>query len=96
MFNFFKANCIAIYILAIAAFFIELPWQSGPIIQRIALIIVLAHCAEAVLAFKHVRAYKGPLAISLLLTLLFGLLHWLPIARQSNAQNREATATGQK
>jgi uncharacterized protein YhhL (DUF1145 family) len=90
MFNFLKINCLAIYLLAIVAFFIELPWQSGPILQRIAIIILLAHCVEAVIAFKHVKAYKGSVGVSLLLTLLFGLLHWLPIARQNKPQVREA------
>jgi hypothetical protein len=30
--------------------------------------------------FRHVRLYKGPVAVSILLTLLFGLLHWKPLA----------------
>ena len=30
--------------------------------------------------FRHVRRYRGPLALSVLLTLLFGLLHWKPLA----------------
>jgi hypothetical protein len=27
-----------------------------------------------------VRLYKGPLAVSIILTLLFGFLHWKPLA----------------
>ena len=34
--------------------------------------------------FKHVRKYRGPLAVSVLLTLLFGLLHWKPLAQRRN------------
>jgi hypothetical protein len=30
--------------------------------------------------FRHVRLYKGSLAVSIILTLLFGLLHWKPLA----------------
>lgn len=30
--------------------------------------------------FKQVRLYHGPLAVSMLLTLLFGLLKWKPLA----------------
>ena len=33
--------------------------------------------------FKHVRLYRGPLAASVVLTLLFGLLHWKPMADQA-------------
>jgi hypothetical protein len=45
-----------------------------------------AHAVEAVVAFKYVRRYPGALAVSVLLTLLFGLLHILPLARQSSAR----------
>lgn len=85
MFKLLKAGCIALYALAIAALFVELPMGSGPIFQRIAIVILLAHALESVVAFKHVKAYQGPFAKSLCLTLLFGLLHWLPIAKASNA-----------
>jgi hypothetical protein len=30
--------------------------------------------------FKHVRRYAGPLWVSMVLTMLFGLLHWKPLA----------------
>ena len=33
--------------------------------------------------YKHVRLYRGPLAASVVLTLLFGLLHWKPLADQA-------------
>jgi hypothetical protein len=35
---------------------------------------------ELLFMFRHVRLYKGPLAVSVVLTLLFGLLHWKPLA----------------
>ena len=94
MLNFLKANCIALYLLALIAVFVELPWQSGPILQRVALVILATHCAEAVLAFKLVKAYKGPLAASLLLTFFFGLLHWWPISRQNGANADPSSNAG--
>jgi hypothetical protein len=94
MLHFLKANCIALYLLATAAIFVELPWQSGPILQRVALIFLAAHGAEAVFAYKHVKAYKGPLSTSLLLTLLFGLLHWWPIAKQNSAASGPTSQSG--
>ena len=33
-----------------------------------------------ILMFDKVRLYRGPLAVSILLTLLFGLLHWKPLS----------------
>ena len=41
------------------------------------------HSVELLLMFKHVRLYRGPLAVSMLLTLLFGVLHWMPLARKA-------------
>ena len=40
---------------------------------------------EMAFAFKYIKAYKGPLLHSLILALLFGLLHWLPLARAGKA-----------
>ena len=55
---------------------LDLPFDA----TRAALILLAIHVTELVFVFKHVRAYKGPLAVSVLLTLLFGLLHWKPLA----------------
>jgi hypothetical protein len=35
-----------------------------------------------------VRLYRGPLAISVALTLLFGLLHWKPLADEKAREAR--------
>ena len=39
------------------------------------------HALECLLAFKSIKRYTGPLWVSLALSLLFGLLHWMPLAR---------------
>ena len=41
--------------------------------------VLVLHTLELVFLFRHVRLYRGPLAISVILTLLFGLLHWKPL-----------------
>ncbi len=87
--QFLKANVIGLYLLALASLVVELPWGSGPVFRTVALATVAIHAVELVLAFKHVRAYRGPLAVSVLLTLTFGLMHWLPIAK-SNASAGKA------
>lgn len=85
-----KAGCLGLYALAIAAFFVAIP--GGDWIQRIALLILVAHGLELVAMFKHVKAYRGPLWKSVALTLLFGLLHWLPIAKgQAKASQQAGT-----
>ena len=88
--TFFRANLVALYLLALVATVAVLPWGIGPLVQRVALITLVIHVAETVLAFKHVRDYRGSLLNSVVLSLLFGLLHWLPIAKAQ----RQAGAPG--
>jgi len=89
--TFLKANCIALYLLAIGALFTELLWGSGPYLQRLALALVAVHAIETVVAFKHVKAYRGPLWASIALSLLYGLLHWWPLAKRHNGTAPSAT-----
>ena len=49
--------------------------------QKAALILLAAHTLELLFAFKSVQRYRGPLIDSIALTLLFGLLHWKPLAK---------------
>ncbi len=89
LFTLLKAACLATYALAIAAWAGILPAGFAGNAQTIAVVILCAHVLELVFMFRHVRLYRGPLGVSVLLTLLFGLLHWLPLAR---AQGKKATA----
>lgn len=80
-----KAACLAVYGLALAGLAGLLPAGLAGTMQNIALALLVIHALEIVVMFKHVRLYRGPLAVSMLLTLLFGLLHWKPLA---DAQKR--------
>ncbi len=84
-----KILFLMIYASAAAGLFINLPLAAGPIALRITLILLAVHLVELALAFKHVRLYNGPLAVSVVLTLLYGLLHWKPLA---DAKARQAAA----
>ena len=86
MITILKGACLLTYLLAALSFATPLPYGLGTPLQYAALVLLTAHALEAVLVFKHVRRYPGPLAVSLLLTLLFGLLHWLPLSRQAAAR----------
>ena len=81
MVKFLKVNLLGFYALAIISLFVELPWGSGPYLQRISLILLAVHAVEAVVMFKDVRRYHGALGTSIVLSLLFGLLHWLPLRK---------------
>jgi uncharacterized protein YhhL (DUF1145 family) len=86
---FFKASLLVVYLLGIASHIVVFPGQSGPIVQTISLALLLIHALECLLAYRYIKLYSGPLLVSLLLSLLFGLLHWLPLARKA----REAART---
>lgn len=80
MYLLLKAACLALYVLALGRL---AGWLPDPAFARLPLIagaVILAHVAELALMFRHVRRYPGPLATSVALTLLFGLLHWKPLA----------------
>jgi uncharacterized protein YhhL (DUF1145 family) len=58
--------------------------SAAVIVRNVAAVMLLAHAIETVVAFRYVRRYRGALAVSIVLALLFGLLHILPLARQSS------------
>jgi len=81
--TFLKANLIVLYALALASLVWPLPLDAGHWLQKISLILLAVHAIETVAMFKHVRKYAGPLAVSIALSLLFGLLHWMPLAKDN-------------
>jgi hypothetical protein len=80
-----RVLCLLAYAMAIAKLAGVLPAGTFDRAPLVAGVLLLAHAAELVFMFKHVRLYKGPLATSVLLTLLFGLLHWKPLADQRSS-----------
>ena len=81
---FLKAVLLAIYAIAIASFFWTLPNDFGPIARPAAAFLLIIHAVEVVALFKYVRLYRGALAMSIVLTLLFGLLHWWPLKKAAS------------
>ncbi len=77
-----KILLLALYASALAGLAGLLPSSLANPIEMIAVALLLIHALECLLMFKHVRRYPGSLAVSVLLTLLFGLLHWKPLAAQ--------------
>ena len=73
MFTVLKISCLVIYALGAASALGLLP-ESLSFFGVVALLLLAAHVAEVFLMFKHVRRYQGPLAVSVLLTVLFGVV----------------------
>jgi len=87
--TFSRIICLAVYVLALLTLDGTFLAGSATILQFGALALLAAHAIEVVVCFKHLKLYQGPIAVSIVLTLLFGLLHWKPLA---NAAARK-TAT---
>lgn len=83
--RFLKMNLLGLYALALLTLLLPMPWESNALLQRLSLILLAVHVVETVVMFKHVKAYEGALWKSVGLSLLFGLLHWLPLARKGRA-----------
>jgi hypothetical protein len=80
----FKVLVLVIYALALAGLAGLLPPQHALWWPRIALVLFIAHAIELVAVYKILHRYRGPLAMSIVLTLLFGLLHWRPLMRAAD------------
>jgi uncharacterized protein YhhL (DUF1145 family) len=76
-----KAACLAIYGLALAGVAGLLPHGLTVTTQVIAVVFLSIHAVELVLAAERVRLYRGWWIVSMVLTLLFGVLHWMPLAK---------------
>jgi uncharacterized protein YhhL (DUF1145 family) len=85
MIFFAKALCILAYAMALAGLAGVLPENVALWSLRVSLVLIAAHGLEVLVAFKYIKRYQGPLAVSVLLTMLFGLLHWRPLMDQTKA-----------
>ena len=77
-----KLVLLALYLFVLASFVTALPVAPEVLYwARIAAAVLLvAHAAEVLVFFGKVKLYRGPVGVSVLLTLLFGFLHWKPLA----------------
>lgn len=85
-----RALCLLAYAMALGQLAGLVPAGSFDRAPTVALVLLVLHAGELLLMFKHVRLYKGPLAVSVVLTLLFGLLHWKPLADEKAKSQRAA------
>jgi len=81
-----KIACLVAYALGIAALLglIHGPLAAAAAIVTIALLGL--HALELLYAFKFLHRHRGSMGMSVLLALLFGVLHWAPLARQPKVE----------
>jgi uncharacterized protein YhhL (DUF1145 family) len=84
-----KSGTLAFYLVAILSFTELLP--PSDLLRHVRLLaaaVLAVHAVEAIVMFKKVRLYKGPLVVSLLLTLIFGAFHLWPLAAAQRAGSK--------
>ena len=84
-----RARCRLAYAMALAKLAGLRPAGTFDRAPMVAGVLLALHAAELLFMFRHVRLYRGALAVSVLLTLLFGLLHWKPLADQAARTSRQ-------
>ena len=82
--TFLKIAILIFYVLAAVCMVNPIFGENSQYLVYMAAAILVAHVLEMFVAFKWIKLYSGGLATSLLLTLLFGFMHWLPI-KQANS-----------
>lgn len=80
-----RAGAIAIYLAGALAVLGVIHAPLARPAEVISAVLLGLHALETVAMFKHVKRYQGPVALSVLLSVLFGLLHWLPLAKAARA-----------
>jgi uncharacterized protein YhhL (DUF1145 family) len=74
-----KAVVLCVYAVAAASLALPVPADLARALQIAAIALLLVHVIEIPLFRRQIGLYRGPFAVSIFLTLLFGLLHWKPL-----------------
>ncbi|HZW19761.1 hypothetical protein [Noviherbaspirillum sp.] len=94
MMGLIKFSCLLLYAMALAGWTGMWTGPAAATTQIVALLILGVHVIEVFIAFKLVRRYPGSLATSVVLTLLFGLLHLRPLEQQARRMARSDKEVG--
>jgi hypothetical protein len=78
----FKTILLAIYCLAVLTTIVAPALVVTTVLQYAAIILVAAHVLEALVALPYLGRHPGPFVDSVALTVLFGMLHWLPLKKR--------------
>ena len=83
-----KAGTLVFWGAAALSVLIPMPPSVATVLQYGALLLLVVHMLEVPIAWRHIKLYQGPLAVSILFTLLFGFVHWLPLKRSAEAAQK--------
>jgi uncharacterized protein YhhL (DUF1145 family) len=80
--TFGKCVLLLVYALALAGWAGLLPPRPTIALQAIALLALAIHALELAFVFGRVRRRAGGPTLNAVQVLLFGVLHWMPLARR--------------
>ena len=83
-----KILCLAPLLLAITGPYLPiLPSALISGARLVAVLLLAAHTAELLVAYKYIKWQPGHLIDGITLTLIFGLLHWGPLVKKTAKSN---------
>ena len=74
-----KALCIVLYAAAVGHWAGWMPSGVMPFATTLAVVFLGLHALEVLIFWQRVKRYRGPLAVSIGFTLMFGFLHLIPL-----------------
>ncbi len=77
-----KIACLAVYALGLAGLAGLVHGPAATLGEMVSLLLLGIHALELLFAFRFLHRYRGSMAASIALSMLFGVLHWAPLARQ--------------
>ena len=81
-----KIAILLLYLAGLLAAFTTLFGGASPYIMWIALGFLLTHLLEVAVAYQYLKRHPGGMAESVLLCVLFGVAHWMPLKKAADAQ----------
>jgi len=77
-----KLGALVLYGVTLASYFVALPLPAEVVhwLRVIVGVLFVVHALELLVFRRKIALYKGPLLVSMGLTMLFGILHWKPLA----------------
>ena len=81
-----KALCVMLYGAALGHLAGWLPDGVFPFAPVLSVVFLALHALELPFFWERVKRHRGPLAVSVVLTLLFGLLHLTPLRGAGRAE----------
>ncbi len=75
-----KLICICLYLATAGSLLFPFPHGLTLTLQGLTVLFFFVHLLEIVFFMRYVRLYQGRLAVSIFLTLLFGVLHLKPLS----------------